>query len=770
MHSAYSRRVRASISGHVTVRPVRLGLIIEANPTDLLSAITTATGYWGGVTWPVIPYSGDIDTCCDFAETADVDALVALCPVESALEAARRDGFAWAGGHESPFLDDAFARDTRPIELASLLRGVSDGAPCSQVVWAPDHPLASILACAYGYLGESPLPEERQEIVRLASQVDLGADGPLPLPLTPPHLLRCTARDVRTSDRWSQSGFVVVDPESTDDLIAFWNIRAAGNAVLPWPLRNSEFVAGAAADLIAQLASAAPREHEPWQVTVWARGRAVPDDLQALLSAHDAAVGIAEMDHVRLIADSRWPHADTEHSRRFDLELDDDASSARITLPSLPFAGGVQWYQRVGHVVADIHVSTQFRLPRGYRVTAPPVRWLAPALAVMPGPLEPMVRPLVGGVAKAVDGSSEDLTLWFVSSEALVTRVMQRASLSPTPGNGRRLMARLIEMLGGLPAVDANQPAVRAVLDSASRSPYGKPVGALAQEIRKSASGWDLSVGFRGDDYAARVLSNLTHAGMLAPALRFDCLACGSANALPGDLVRDSLRCQLCREERPLAMYLAARRKLVWHLTFPRHLSIEQLRETFPVMASIAVVQDRHNKLEAPHLVLSTQLMVGGMSCEIDFAAFTDIHGLPAVIIGETKANRGEIDAEDVKHLKAVQSAIRAVGVDCYVLIAKLAHTLTTEETVHIRSLCDGPLWHVTWPKGMSELPVCPIVFLHDDLSVHTFDDRHPWRLARELPTLAALAEASCRRNLGLTGWGREDRAPIWNSETSAPA
>ena len=124
-------------------------------------------------------------------------------------------------------------------------------------------------------------------------------------------------------------------------------------------------------------------------------------------------------------------------------------------------------------------------------------------------------------------------------------------------------MARLIHVLGGLrPDNNANQPAVRAVLEAASRSPHGKPVAALAEEVRRNTAGRQDSFMMRREDYPARVLTGLTRAGMLAPVLRFDCLACESANALPADLVGESLKCQLCREERPLGTYVAARRKL----------------------------------------------------------------------------------------------------------------------------------------------------------------------------------------------------------------
>lgn len=108
----------------------------------------------------------------------------------------------------------------------------------------------------------------------------------------------------------------------------------------------------------------------------------------------------------------------------------------------------------------------------------------------MPVPLEPYVRPIPRGVAKAVEATSDTVTLWFMSSEKILTAIAGRAGLSASAGPTRQLMARLIEMLGGLSSDSAaNQPAVRAVLEAASKSPFGKPVAALVQEVRDTAGG-----------------------------------------------------------------------------------------------------------------------------------------------------------------------------------------------------------------------------------------------------------------------------------------
>lgn len=756
--------MRASVSGHVTLRPVRLGLIVEPTFADVLSAATAATGYWGGVTWPMIPFAHDAQACHRLGEAFDVDALVALSETEAASDASKKEGFSWAGGHVSPFSEDSAFRSGRPLELRSMLPRGRESSPYTCVTWDSAHPLAALAACAFGHLGD-PVPEERADAARHADTIELKAAAPFPTTLTSPSLIAYTARDLRLGDRWSAAGFVVIHPESAEDLAWYWNIRAAGNSVRPWPLQHAELVADLADEWVKRLAEGwQADDSRPFQVVVWTRDREVPAELREIIARREATVGVAAIDHVRLVAEDRLPAIETGHSRRFDLELDDDANSARISLPSLPFVEGLPWWHRVGYVVADVHVTTEFNMRGGYRMTVPSVRWLSPALAVMPTPIEPFVRPISDGVAKAVEGASDYVTLWLVSSEALLTRVLERASLAPSEGAGRRLMVRLIEMLGGMPRDDANQPAVRQVLEAASRSPYGRPVNALAEEIRRHAGGWENSFGFRGGDYySTRVLTGLTHAGMLAPVLRFDCLACGSANALPGDLIRESLKCQLCREEHPLAAYLAGRRKLSWHLALPQHLPIKQLRETYPVMASIAVIQDLHHKLEAPHVILSTRLVVDGSECEIDFAALIDVYGMPAILLSETKATRGEVDANDVAHLKALQAAIRATGIDCYILIAKLSRSLTDAEKSHLRALCEGPMWPVQWPAGMAQRPICPIILLHDDLSVHSFHEDHPWRRVDPPATITGLAEASCRQHLGLTGWERDHHGPIWD-------
>ena len=232
------------------MRPVRLGLVVEPTLTDLLKAVTAATSYWGGITWPIVPFAHDADACCRIGERFDVDALVAMCETDGATSASRREGFAWASGLVSPFAEDSTFRHFRPMELRSLLATGPQAPACTRVTWDVAHPLRTLLACAFGYLGDDPLTEERSEIADRATRLHVGFDAPWPTHPTPPSLLGCGARGLHFGDWSSAAGFVVVDPDSVDDLLCYWNLRAAGNTVRPWPRRHSELAADVAHDWV----------------------------------------------------------------------------------------------------------------------------------------------------------------------------------------------------------------------------------------------------------------------------------------------------------------------------------------------------------------------------------------------------------------------------------------------------------------------------------------------------------------------------------------
>lgn len=450
------------------------------------------------------------------------------------------------------------------------------------------------------------------------------------------------------------------------------------------------------------------------------------------------------------------------------MELDAGSSSLDVPLPDLRELAKWRWWERLGVVAAEVEFTSGWNLPPGVCPTLPALRWLSSSVTPFSSPFEPFTRPIPNGVALGVEMTQDTVKVWTHTSVDLVRRIAERAAISVRQTKNSRLVERLMEILGGVRSDNSgNQPAIREVLRSASRSPYGQPLQALVQVALDHADDWPDSFLGRGTNYARDVVSRLARDGLLQPRLRFDCLACGTANSQPADRLGPQLRCDLCGESLPLGVYLASHQKLSWLFSLASHIPREQLSEAFPVMAAISVLSSfpaLHSQL--PHLAIGLEFESSTLQCEVDVVLLFENDGLPAIVIGEAKASGQELDESDFDHLERLQTELRSIDIDAYILVAKLGGTLTELEHIRLRKLCELGLWPRKTAPGSASLPVCPLVLLRRDLSVDSLHVEHPRRYLQPPYSLGALAISTCQRQLGLARFDVESGAPrpVWTA------
>jgi hypothetical protein len=189
-------------------------------------------------------------------------------------------------------------------------------------------------------------------------------------------------------------------------------------------------------------------------------------------------------------------------------------------------------------------------------------------------------------------------------------------------------------------------------------------------------------------------------------------------------------------------------------------LDSKHFNETIPIMAALSVFAatfEFGHSDSAPLNVVGVELKDAYMECEIDFMVLVQDAELPAVIIGEAKAGHPDspkaedlLTEDDLNHLEAVQDSIRRVGIDCWIAFATTRPSLQRSEIDLLRRACDRSLMPVHDFQGLL-LPMLPIVFTGEDLSVPAMADQHPARRVHgSFPRLPALGKDSCQRYLGL--------------------
>ena len=122
--------------------------------------------------------------------------------------------------------------------------------------------------------------------------------------------------------------------------------------------------------------------------------------------------------------------------------------------------------------------------------------------------------------------------------------------------------------------------------------------------------------------------------------------------------------------------------------------------------------------------LVGVELTKATSKCEIDFMALGADPELPAVIIGEAKAGHPDrpaqgdlLSSDDLDHLEAIQDALRAIGIDCWICFATTRPSLQQSEIDLLRRSCERSLTPV-FDLTARLLPVLPVVLTGEDLSV----------------------------------------------------
>ena len=781
------------ISGQCMLRPVRIGLVIPPGDFDALrKAIELATSSWGGQGFPIFEAGIHDQRALRLATALGVDCLYPVSTDDASVTLASAPGFKWTASFDrlSPFNREVDTHGEHLLPASTLYEWYRvhrlSSTPIYSITWAEDDNLNRLLSTWFGRFGQEEVQQADARLFEaLAQPCALGAGLPMPPhPMSMPSQLTITMQDVSHRSRWFRTGIVEIDTDDTAQLILFWNLRAAGHDVFPWVEKHSDLLGPKLEDWLEDLAESTKADADhPAELSLWCRD---PEHPAAFVEASlEADRWRCLLDYQRIDLNNCGPIV-TTHERRFSLDADPARGDIPIPVPSLDFLPRRSSWRDLGMVAADIDVWTESGFGGEGRITIPAARCLAPHLRDRWSiNLVPFGRPRDRGRVVPVRVSDESARLSFVGPDLLAQRLAKDAGFELTLSeNGRRVYHR-IKLLGGVSDQSlANQPAVREVVNDALRSPYGVSVRELWNVARRNDAGWSdhmWHVRRRFRDYPAAVVGTLADRGILQPLASLKCPSCGSSIRIPPDALGERIQCELCSATTSFATYLAnnPERPASWDMRAMPALDPRHFSETIPVMATLSVFaalfEFGHSDLP-PMSVVGVELKSTAVECEIDFFVFVQDAELPAVIVGEAKsghptrpASHDLLTQDDLDHLQAVQDAIRSVGIDCCIAFATTRPSLEQSEIDLLRGACDRALMPVHDFKGQL-LPMLPIVFTGEDLSVPSMDERHPARRVHgSFPRIPDLGRETCKRHLGLVdvqfgqdGTGKWEARPQW--------
>jgi hypothetical protein len=418
-----------------------------------------------------------------------------------------------------------------------------------------------------------------------------------------------------------------------------------------------------------------------------------------------------------------------------------------------------------------VTVYSERGLPERTSFRAPGIRSVSPTIRSEIGELAPVARGVGDGVVISARADQHTVTLRSIDSYKLISEVLRNAGFEVGTSDAGKWTARLVELFGGAASTLASQPSMREVLDLAAR-----PRGGNAQELRsiaaKHSGKWSEEFGpwRTSKEYVSWVLGVLAARRIVEPILNYACPECGLPQSLGADRVGALLSCEDCEAQTPLALQILL--GATWRLRTRTLLTQQRLRSVLSVAAALHTLICAARDQETVHYALGLDLVRDGKPFEIDFAVFiTDGNG-SSLVIGEAKA-RQDIETADIDNLEAVQEAVRATGVECFLAVASAKERLNESEVARLRDSAGRFLFGLHPSRGRGGDLNLPVVLTKGSLTTPALDENHPARRPTSGErSLEILGRSTCERELGLDGFGDlQTRTLHWRepAEGTAP-
>jgi hypothetical protein len=590
----------------------------------------------------------------------------------------------------------------------------------------------------------------------------LTIDSPIPVPRFGTGIIGVTAVALRLITRRAR-GLAFVDPQRTEDLLGYWNLRATGADVVPWPLGSDP---AAMTHLLQWLVSPhATTEGEP--IEVWIPSEDARDTCLGLLSSVPGVPAATSIHYLSPIPDSYEPgRIESLYSRSFTVNFESTDSEFAVPLPDMELLLPSAWYEHRGLMMAEVEIQGVDHLPPGRSTAIPVPRRLSPRVLDSTSALaSAFARPNTDGVLVAVDARKSDVDVPLVPSSLIFESVFDSLGLKVAYSDAGRYVTRIIEMLGGVGSDSAAlQPAVRAVLRKASASPYGHPAKALVQEAKDNQGEWPQDLRFWNTDYSAWVVKMLCARGLLRSVLKSTCPACGNVLVVDPRDISDDLKCHLCGEQFPLALHVASRRPS-WLLAMPSTIEPRRVAETHPVMAALSIISRLSYRGSGQHFLSGIKVNGPGVDCEVDVAVAMRDDGQPIYILGECKNYKDQFSESDIRNLVDLQSRFFDAGLECYVLFSTMREALRTEELALLREAFAEVRTTAELRRPGRIDAILPLILTEGSLSTASMS---PMSIAKGHFRVSDLARATCEQSLGLASmnFGGARCLLLWRSES----
>ncbi len=553
--------------------------------------------------------------------------------------------------------------------------------------WSDGDPLRDILLATFG---ELPPIEDAAEDYRGLLQANLRAqpqkiasDQPVTLPdFGKMSLSMFNAEGLRrhysVRPKWRQPGFYLGDANDFDDLVTFWNLRAADTALQFYDPSHAERLDHLKDQWLGRIPPLL-KLNRPQRTAVWSRRRPAPEEL----------LTFGENLSVCQVGPEYWNARDAkvpimvfgDGDALASIDNSAERPSISFTIPNSPVKEVGQFSAQ--HYVAVIEPGAGLFRNERFTLNFPFIPELNEFYARNSIFHWNNARVEPGGLGVIVDGSANHLSMRAIDTGKLLEAIFSAFGIVAMPSAAGLVCNRLIRQMGGID--DCRVFRIGGVRDLIAKySPdQSFTTSAAKQIIRAQNTGYplsayqDLHIELRkpGEHLTNdAVLAHLLRKEIFRPGLKLDCPNCQLDFWRSLDDVRTRVDCEYCGHQFHIGPQLrdrdwAYRRSGL----FGRNDNQEGAISVVLTLQQLAHMHDISPSLFGTAMSLVSK-GAAIEPCETDFVFVTSRgrdHRLQ-VAIGECKT-RHPITEDDVQNLLRVARAFPEDRFDVFLIFAKLA-------------------------------------------------------------------------------------------------
>ncbi len=563
-------------------------------------------------------------------------------------------------------------------------------------VWHPDDPLADVFLAQFGmYPSATEDALGYQGIFAKATNAaEFAIDPALPVPaevLDHPTIASLSRYSLKrhhtTRGSWDAPGFFVGDASSLDDLVCYWNLRAADvplwfvdpkhldrcRAIIPpWQKRIRETVS---------------RQHDPNEhVVVWSQREDVKEVREVFGDVRLMTCSISKYSWNGFNVRPPMMYFD-QLSTLGVVGREGGAPKVSFSLANKPISDDLWFHTQL--LVASLSFVGALYEDREY--TLAPL--FIPELNEFYGRtmhfMYDRLRIEPEGIGLIIEATETDAFLNALYVPTLIERVLGVAGFHAEPSPAGLIARQLITQMGGLQGARVFKiPGVRRLLRTHGPTASFTKKSALQLIGEKDPNNThavfedhkDLYIEPREPGTALTphaVFSYMVEKGLFLIGVELTCPSCRMMSWVPLDTLKQQVVCDLCGQE------YDARRQLVnerWYYRRSGVLGIEKNAQgAVPVALTLQQLDTNlHRGMYCPSLEVKPKNDADLPTCELDFVwvVARTYPNRSAIILGECK-DQGPIKREefarDIDNLRRVADALPEERLEAFVLLAKLS-------------------------------------------------------------------------------------------------